>query len=206
MSAPFDRSNAIFRDLPIRYIHPDRACEWLPDVPPSTSKQLSENERLWVRLSQIIMHHYDLESCPRLSGDTDQTIAMLNQATLMRVVEIGGAIWHGRTLSKLIDKTALSAALSVIDEATHRMAVANADLAPLPAHNQDFEPEPPAPDAILLNGKLCFISWMNALPGFLSKRIALKFPTEFLSEMPTPDHEIYGPAIVRKSAEAFVHD
>ena len=174
MSTSFHSSNSIFQDLPIRYIHPDRAWEWLPDVPSIVAKQLSENARLWVRLSQIIIHRYDLESCPAISGNRDHAIAMLDQATLRRIVEIGGAMWHGRTLSKLIDKTALSAALTVIDEETYRLAVAHADLAPLAVHSGHSNAEPPSLDAILLNGKLCFVSWLNALPGFLSKRISIE--------------------------------
>jgi len=206
MSTSFHSSNSIFQDLPIRYIHPDRACEWLPDVPSSVAKQLSENGRLWVRLSRIIIHRYDLESCPAISGNKDHSIAMLDQATLKQVVEIGGAMWHGKNLSKLIDKTALSVALAAIDEGTYRLAVAHAELAPPAAHSHHSNAVPPSHDAIILNGKLCFISWLNALPGFLSKRIRLKFPMEFLSETPSPDHETYGPAIMRKSAEGFVHD
>lgn len=202
MTTDTNTANRIFRELPIRYIHPDRACEWLPDAPPALTAQLSANERLWRRLSLIIAIHYKfedykLEDHPAIGSGVDHAIAVLDYATLMRMVRIAGAIWHGRALAKLIDKAALSQVLTLIDESAYRLAVVNADLAPSDAEDL------PTKQSLLLNGRHCFLCWLNELPEFLLKRVILKFPKEFLSGPFPASHDGSAVAIFRKSAEGL---
>ncbi len=203
MNSSLNRSCSDFEDAPILYIHSSRGSEWLPDVPSHLIKHLSESERLRPRLSQIIVRRYELEACPAIKNDIDHAIALLNHATLSRAAGIAGAIWYGRTLSRLIGKEALGSALSVIDDETFRLAVAHADLAPI-RDSGLLEASPPTKEALLRDGDLCFIAWLNSLPASLAKRVALKFPPDFESGTPSPDHGIYGPAIIRKCGEAFV--
>jgi hypothetical protein len=197
------KSSAEFESSPVLYIHPDRAPEWLPDMPPHLTGLLSSCERLQPKLSLKIAQHYELGPCPALAGGIDLTISLLDYESLKQIVEIAGATWHGRTLRRAIGKDAFAMMVSIMSEHAFRTGVAQADLAPA-GNEEPAEVLLPSRDVMLLDGRLCFSGWLSTLPNPIGKRIALKFPSDFETHMMSPDHLAYGPAIIRKTGEAFV--
>jgi hypothetical protein len=190
----------VFETSPVRYVHPDRVIEWLPDLPASVAKDLASNARLWAKLSPIIEAHYDLGACPEMHDDIDHAIAQLPEVRLLRLVEAAGAVWHGKTFAMVIDKATIRSVMKLIDEDAFRLAVAQSALAPKP--DSPITVESLNREAIDREGRLCFSAWLNALPTFVSKRVALKFSPQVVFETPSGQHEVHGPAIVRICGEA----
>jgi hypothetical protein len=204
MASTLDTHQPVSQDLPVLYIHPSRTSEWLPDIPSSLVKKLIDTGRVHPRLSQIVTQHYQLEPLPPFTGDIDHAIAMLDHGQLLEVVMAAGAIWHGRTLSRLIDKASLKAALSLFGERTYRLAVAEAEFDPSSEADQTPTELPPK-EMLFEDGKLCFLTWLRCLPVSLSKRVELKFPPGMLTGSPSPAYATLGPDFVRKSGEAIIH-
>lgn len=202
MTTFLDQGRSDFEASPVRYIHPDRVSEWLPHLPADLAGELVANPRLQPRLSDIIVAHYDLGACSWQS-DIDCAIAALSEQQFSRLIEAAGAIWHGRVFARLIGKSAIQNALSIIDERTFRLAVAKFSFAPAADDDQASTCDIPKKEAVESEGKLCLAAWLSVQPVPISKRVALKFSPTFVFGEPTPKHNVYGPAIVRKCGESL---
>lgn len=186
----------LFQSFPVRYIHPDRASEWMPDLPVETSQNLMKCARLETRLSAYIIQRYGLEPLTAPSHDIDLYIALLDQTMLRQVIGIAGAVWHGKSLRSLISSAALSKLLGGIDLAAYRIALTLTHLAPAD-DPVDAATPPLTHDVIWSAGKNCFEAWLLDLPAPFRDRIALKFADPLEFDEPPPHFTSQGPAILR---------
>jgi len=185
----------VFSDLPSLYIHPDRQSEWMSELPDDITKSMNDCPRLQHRLSSLIHKRYCLEPYrPQLEG-ADVSIAILSHAHLVQLIKIAGAVWHGRSLMRLITKVDLVEIHRAIGESGYQIAISQAAIFPAP-DNPETDLERPSEACLERDGVLCFRAWLAMLPKSISARILLKFPTPFFATSIPPNFLRHGPSII----------
>ncbi|MGI9420100.1 MAG: SctK family type III secretion system sorting platform protein [Geminicoccaceae bacterium] len=178
------RAQLRFERLPAAYCHPERIARLLPDGLPTTFRdRLQGSERLSHRLSDQLAELFALEPCTSEDLATPEgRFAALEDEELESALRRVGAIWHARTIRKIILAERLRELVVWLGRDNHRAALRFIDLAPEEPPGSDDGSDDDAPDLQVLMGRIerdglmAVNAWCRHQPAALAERLRLKLP------------------------------
>ncbi len=175
-------------DAATAWAHPRRLAEWLGhglDV--ELVSRMTAVPRLQARCSRLI----DRRLGEVVQASATQAVALsLDGFGVIGLMQQAGAIWHGRSIIRVIDGADVRSLVGEIGPGLRMLAIRHAALAPL-----EVEPQAAGtlPAFIAEDGLRCVIAWCLAQPGAVGRRLLLRLP-----QVAEPDarHRASGPPIV----------
>ncbi len=169
------------------WAHPQRLAEWLGHgVDAELVARMMGVPRLQARCSALI----DRRLGPVQPSPTQARALSLDGLGVAGLVQQAGAVWHGRTVIRIIDGVEVRSLVAQLGPGLRMLAIRHAALAP-----QEVEPKPSRalPAVIADDGLRCVIAWCVAQPGPAGRRLLLRLP-----HVAEPDalHRANGPPIV----------
>ena len=202
-----------FERLPAAYCHPERLQRLLPDgLPVQFRDRLLASKRLRLRLSSLIEARFALDACgPDLLATPAGRFARLEGEALEGALRHVGAIWHARSLRRIILAEPLRQLMDRLGRNIYQAALRGIDLAPDEAPDvTDASETPPDIDRLLdrieRDGLAAVNAWCRQQPAALGARLKLKLrPCPEADGEPTAGHRAYGPIIVDRVSMELAH-
>lgn len=204
------RARLRFERLPAAYCHPDRVGKLLPDgLPAGFRDQLMGSARLRLRLSSLLARRFALAPC--CAGDLttpEGRFAQLEGEDLTSALKRVGAIWHAKTIRKIILAEPLRHLIRQLGRDNHRAALRFIDLAADeevpnadPSAADDDEQALPHVDKLLgkieRDGLIALNAWCQHQSAALAGRLRLKLPPcPEIDDQPPVSHQDRGLMIV----------
>ncbi|MEM8948508.1 MAG: SctK family type III secretion system sorting platform protein [Pseudomonadota bacterium] len=201
------RARLRFERLPGVYCHPERIASLLPEgLPIGFRDRLIGSKRLRVRLSALLARRFRLAPC--CAGDLDTPegrLAQLEGEPLQNAIQQAGAIWHAKTIRKIILSEQLRRLIELLGRDNHRAALRFIDLAADDDGTRGpfgGDDQPPLDVEKLLgrierDGLVAVNAWCRHQPASIAGRLKLKLPPcpEADGDL-SADHEELGLRIV----------
>lgn len=180
------RTRLRFERLAGAYCHPDRIAKLLPEsLPNGFRDRLQGSKRLRGRLSERLAERFALKPCDMDDLTTPEgRFAALEGESLQKALRRAGAIWHARSIRKIILAERLRVLVEWLGRDNHRAALRFIDLSPedaLPASG-DTGADDETPDLQTLMGRIerdgliTVNAWCRHQPAALAARLRLKLP------------------------------
>jgi len=140
--------------------------------------------------------------CPARASVRAAHVRDLDGLALLWLAQQAGAIWHARSILRVIDGVAVRALVSGIGATLRLVAIRHAALAPADADGTtgvEALPVDTLADPELLARRIahdgigCLAAWCDAQPPALGQRVLLGLPAPWL---PTDAYRAYGPPIL----------
>lgn len=173
------RARFRFERLPATYCHPDRIGALLPEgLPASFQGRLLGSKRLRARLSSLLIERFQLGPCTADDLTTPEgRFATLEGDELEGLILGIGAVWHARTLRRIILAAELRELIGKLGRDNHKRALRFADLAP---EDEGGGAEMPDIDSLMVMirqaGVRAINAWSRHQPAALAARLRLKLP------------------------------
>lgn len=175
-------------DAATAWAHPRRLAEWLGHgVDVELVGRMTAVPRLQARCSMLI----DRRLGDVVHASPAQALALsLDGLGVAGLMQQAGAIWHGRTIIRVIDGAEVRSLVGEVGPGLRMLAIRHAALAP-----PEVEPRTGGalPAFIADDGLRCVIAWCLAQPGAVGRRLLLRLP--HVAE-PDATHRTSGPSIV----------
>ena len=190
-----------FERLPAAYSHPDRIADLLPEgLPTRFRDRLQGSSRLRPRLSALLAKRRALAPCTLQDLATPEgRFVQLEGEDLENALRRIGAIWHARTIRKIILSERLRELIERLGRDNHRAALRFIELAP----EDDGEGDGDAVDVDALMGLIerdsliAVNAWCRQQPAALGERLRLKLrPCPDVDDEPPASHRDRGVMIV----------
>jgi hypothetical protein len=162
-------------------------------------ERLKGAARLRARLSEMLIDHCELvpECDPFLVDDDDRTIALASADRLCELSERAGAIYWGRTITRVILAAHVKALQEQLGEPLCALALAHQDLS---GPEQPLEPVETIGLRIKDDGWRCLAAWCASQPAAVNARVRLKLAArEAFDTAADVSFGECGPAIVRRA-------
>ncbi len=211
------RARLRFERLPAAYCHPERLAKLLPDgLPADFRDRLIGSTRLRLRLSFLLARWFQLAPCCAGELETPEgRFAQLEGAPLESVIRRIGAIWHARTVRKIILAEPLRQLIESLGRDNYQAALHFIDLAPEDdAADQgadDDEQDLPNVEDLLgwieRDGLIAVNAWCRHQPAALAGRLRLKLPPcPEVDDKPPASHQDRGLMIVDCVVQTLLAD
>ena len=175
-------------DAATAWAHPRRLAEWLGHgVDVELVGRMTLVPRLQARCSMLIGRRLG----DVVQASATQALALsLDGLGVAGLMQQAGAVWHGRSIIRVIDGVDVRSLVGEIGPGLRMLAIRHAASAPL-----EVEPRTGGalPAFIALDGLCCVIAWCLAQPGAIGRRLLLRLP--HVAE-PDAKHRASGPSIV----------
>lgn len=203
-----------FERLASAYSHPDRIGDLLPEgLPGKFRDRLQGSSRLGPRLSALLAKQLapcTLEDLATPEGRFVQLEGKDLESALRRI----GAIWHARTIRKIILSEPLRELIERLGRDNHRAALRFMDLAPEDdVKGSDGEAGDDAVDLDALLGSIdrdaliAVNAWCRQQPAALAERFRLKLrPCPEVDDEPPVSHQDRGAMIVDRVVMTLAAD
>ena len=175
-------------DVATAWAHPRRLAEWLGHgVDVDLVSRMTLVPRLQARCSVLIGRRLGDVMQPSAAQALALSLDGLDVAGLMQQA---GAVWHGRTIIRVIDGVDVRSLVGEIGPGLRMLAIRHAASAP-----SEVEPRTGGALAAFIahDGLCCVIAWCLAQPGAVGRRLLLRLP--HVAE-PDAKHRASGPLIV----------
>lgn len=176
------RAKLRFERLPAAYCHPERIAGLLPEgLAAGLRDRLAASSRLRLRLSALLERRFALPSLAAVDLATPEArFALLEGETLQGGLRRAGAIWHARSLRRIILAETLRRLVQRLGRANHRAALRFVDLAPEDNERDGIDLESPDIDGLMAlierDGLIAVNAWCRHQPAALAARLRLKLP------------------------------
>ena len=166
-------SMAAYCDEVARWALPEEAAPLLAaGLQAGTARRLLRSPRLSERASALLVGGLGRGE-PGTLPEADRRLVLASTRTLERAAILAGAVWHSAQVRALVLAQDVAAFVDELGEDARDAALRHATLAPAPSGGTI--PAHGLAAAIRRDGAACLSAWIDALPGWASGRMRLRW-------------------------------